>query len=107
MSPNKSGSWFAFVFTYHGDNHSLLGFYHAIELIMETGFAVAGFVALILNLALPEEIEDEEIPEITADNEDEEADREEWNRVKGNKGAGDVDGSSSRNGEGTGTVSKV
>jgi len=32
----------------------------------ETGFAVAAFLALILNLILPEESEDEEIPELTA-----------------------------------------
>ena len=33
---------------------------------METGFAVTAFLALILNWALPEEIEDEETPELTA-----------------------------------------
>jgi uric acid-xanthine permease len=52
---------------------------------METGFAVTGFVNLILNLLLPEELEDEEIPELTANHADDEADKEEWERVKGAK----------------------
>jgi len=49
---------------------------------METGFAVTAFLALILNLALPEEIEDEETPELTANDVDESDDREEWNRIQ-------------------------
>ena len=49
---------------------------------METGFAVTAFLALFLNLILPEEIEDEEIPELTADAIDEEKDREEWNKIR-------------------------
>lgn len=32
---------------------------NAISLVMETGFAVTAFVALFLNLFLPEEIEDD------------------------------------------------
>jgi uric acid-xanthine permease len=32
---------------------------NAISLVMETGFAVTAFLALFLNLFLPEEIEDE------------------------------------------------
>lgn len=32
---------------------------NAIELVMETGFAVTAFLALFLNLFLPEEIEDD------------------------------------------------
>lgn len=51
-------NWFDSVFTYSGDNHSLRGFYDAISLVMETGFAITAFLAMILNLALPEEIED-------------------------------------------------
>ena len=83
-------SWFNYVFTYSGDNHALQGFLDAIELIMETGFAVTAFVALILNLLLEEEVEDEEIPEITADTADETADAEEWARVdKGKAGHAD------------------
>lgn len=49
---------------------------------METGFAVTAFLALLLNLILPEEIEDEETPELTADAIDEEKDREEWNKIR-------------------------
>ena len=51
---------------------------------MGTGFALVAFVSLFLNLVLPEEIEDEEIPELTANEADEADDREEWNRI--NKG---------------------
>lgn len=54
-------TWFSYVFTYTGNNHALRGFYDAIVLVMETGFAVTAFVAMILNLVLHEEIED--IPE--------------------------------------------
>ncbi|KIX05861.1 uncharacterized protein Z518_03834 [Rhinocladiella mackenziei CBS 650.93] len=51
-------TWFDHVFTYDGDNHSLRGFYDAIALVMETGFAITAMVSMILNLVLPEEIED-------------------------------------------------
>lgn len=78
-------TWFTYVFTYSGDNNALAGFYNAIELVMETGFAVAGFIALILNLALPEEDEDEENPELLANDVDVTADREELNVIKGNR----------------------
>ncbi|PVI04487.1 Xanthine/uracil permease [Periconia macrospinosa] len=82
--------WFSYVFTYDGPNRALLGFYNAIELIMETGFALVALVTVILNLVLPEEIEDEETPEITADDNDVNGvknvdDDEEWNRVQGKK----------------------
>ncbi|KAK3313074.1 permease family-domain-containing protein [Apodospora peruviana] len=50
--------YFSHVFTYSGDNKGLQGFLDAIELIMETGFAVTALVTMILNLALPLEIED-------------------------------------------------
>ncbi|KAF1813059.1 Xanthine/uracil permease [Eremomyces bilateralis CBS 781.70] len=50
--------YFAHVFTYQGDNRSLLGFLNAIELVMETGFAVTAFIAMILNLVIEPEIED-------------------------------------------------
>lgn len=66
------------MFTYSGDNHALLGFYNAISLVMETGFAVAAFLSLALNLLLPEEDEDEDIPELTADTADNQDDLEEW-----------------------------
>jgi NCS2 family nucleobase:cation symporter-2 len=73
--------WFAYVFTYTGNNHALLGFFNAIVLVCETGFALAAFLALFLNLALPEDIEDEETPELTADTADDQDDREEWAKI--------------------------
>lgn len=54
-------------------------------LVLETGFAITAFLTLVLNLMLPEEIEDEETPEITADAVDEEADKEEWSRIRRSK----------------------
>lgn len=54
--------WFDNVFTYSGDNHSLQGFYDAIVLVMDTGFAVTGFLGVILNLLLPQV--DDEVEEI-------------------------------------------
>jgi NCS2 family nucleobase:cation symporter-2 len=53
---------------------------------METGFAVTAFVNLLLNLILPEEIEDEETPELTADAADEAKDEEEWARIRAKEG---------------------
>ncbi|KAJ8105493.1 hypothetical protein OPT61_g10142 [Boeremia exigua] len=74
-------TWFSYVFTYAGDNRALAGFYDAIELVMETGFAVVAFVTLVLNLVLPEEME-EDIPEITAEERDDQGEREEWERAQ-------------------------
>lgn len=74
-------TWFNYVFTYSGPNTALEGFFNAIKLVMETGFAVTAFLSLLLNLVLPEEIEDE-VVEITANKEDEEADRIEWERIR-------------------------
>jgi uric acid-xanthine permease len=74
-------TWFEHVFTYDGPNTALEGFFNAIKLVMETGFAVTAFLSLILNLVLPEEIEDE-VVEITADKADDEADRKEWDRIR-------------------------
>lgn len=79
--------WFSYVFTYSGDNRALLGFFNAIELVMESGFAVVAFIALILNLLLPEEVEDDETPELTAESLDEAENSQEWHRIQGNKGA--------------------
>ena len=73
-------SWFEHVF-HETDNDSLAGFFNAIKLVMETGFAVTAFLSLFLNLVLPEEIEDE-VVEITADKADDEADRLEWERIR-------------------------
>lgn len=53
-------SYFSAVFTYSGDNKGLRGFLDAIELVMETGFAVTALVTMILNLTLPEEVEETE-----------------------------------------------
>lgn len=47
--------WFSYVFTYEGDNTGLKGFLDAIELVCQTGFAMAGFVGVIMNLILPNE----------------------------------------------------
>ncbi|EON68265.1 purine permease [Coniosporium apollinis CBS 100218] len=76
-------TWFSYAFTYEGDNRALLGFFNAIELVMETGFAVTAFLTLILNLVLEEEVADEETPELTANDVDNPKDREEWDRIKG------------------------
>ncbi|KAF2501563.1 purine permease [Lophium mytilinum] len=54
-------TWFSNVFTYHGDNKSLQGFYDAIVLVMETGFAVTALLAILLNLSIGEEVEEEAI----------------------------------------------
>ena len=75
-------SWFDYVFTYAGDNRALMGFFNAIELIMETGFAVTAFMSVILNLIIPEENEDEEVPELTAATVDEDADKAEWDHIR-------------------------
>ena len=50
-------NWFSFVFTYKGNNRALMGFFDAIILIMETGFAVTALLAMILNLSIGEEVE--------------------------------------------------
>lgn len=52
-------TYFDNVFTYAGDNKSLQGFLDAIVLVMETGFAVTAAVCMLLNLTLPEELEDD------------------------------------------------
>jgi len=56
-------NWFSYVFTYAGSNHAFAGFLDAIELVMETGFAITALVAMILNFTLPEEIEDTDVVE--------------------------------------------
>jgi len=54
-------NWFSYVFTYKGNNRALLGFFDAIVLVLETGFAVTALLALILNLSIGEEIEQDAI----------------------------------------------
>ena len=73
--------WFTYVFTYKGDNQTKQGFFNAIVLVMETGFAITGFLAIFLNLVLPEEAEDETVS-ITANMVDNADDREEWEKIK-------------------------
>ncbi|KAI9761085.1 MAG: hypothetical protein M4579_001237 [Chaenotheca gracillima] len=59
-------TWFTYVFTYTGPNKAKLGFYNAITLVMQTGFAVTALLAIILNLLLDEEIEEEEVASLSA-----------------------------------------
>ncbi|KAK5044714.1 hypothetical protein LTR84_010488 [Exophiala bonariae] len=73
--------WFAYVFTYEGDNGALRGLMNAVELVMETGFAVTAFLSLFFNLILPEELEDEAM-EMTANTVDERDDEKEWERIR-------------------------
>lgn len=80
-------NWFSFVFTYTGDNHAKQGFFNAIVLVMQTGFAVTAFLAIFLNLILAEEIEDEAIS-ITANEADVPDDQEEWARIRRGKDDG-------------------
>ena len=61
-------TWFSYVFTYKGDNHSLRGFYDALELVCETGFAITALMSMILNLALPYDIEEIPATEAEQDN---------------------------------------
>lgn len=63
MVPN----WFNYVFTYSGDNHALEGLLNAIELVMQTGFALAAFIAIFLNLFLKEEVEAHEVELVTGE----------------------------------------
>ena len=73
-------NWFSYVFTYTGDNKAKQGFFNAIILVLETGFAVTGFLSILLNLVLPEEIDDETVS-ITANEADKREDEEEWNKI--------------------------
>lgn len=57
-------TWFSYVFTYSGNNHAKAGLLNAIVLLLETGFAVTTFVAVILNLLLDEEDEENEEEEV-------------------------------------------
>lgn len=47
-------TWFSNVFTYSGDNNDLQGFFDAITLVCQSGFAIAGLVGVLLNLLLPQ-----------------------------------------------------
>lgn len=50
--------WWAYVFTYSGDNRALEGLLNAVDLVMENGFAVCAIVGVVLNLVIPEEPDD-------------------------------------------------
>ena len=54
------------MFTYSGDNEALKGFLNAIVLVMETGFVVTGFLAVILNLLIPDIQDEDELAESAA-----------------------------------------
>lgn len=50
--------WWSYFFSYSGDNHALEGLLNAVNLVMENGFAVAAILGVILNLIIPEELDD-------------------------------------------------
>ncbi|AMD19591.1 HCL560Cp [Eremothecium sinecaudum] len=50
--------WFSHVFNYTGSNQALEGFLNAITLVMGSSYCLAGFIATILNLFLPQEFDD-------------------------------------------------
>ena len=77
-------NWFSYVFTYKGDNRGKEGFFNAIVLVLETGFAVTGFLSIILNTILPEEVDDETVS-ITANDLDRREDEEEWTKIDKSK----------------------
>lgn len=58
--------WFSGFFTYHGDNTGLAGLLNAIVLVMETGFAVTGFLGVILNLLIPQEMDEPDGEELVS-----------------------------------------
>jgi hypothetical protein len=63
-------------------------------------------VNLFLNLILPEEIEDEETPELTANHADEEKDEEEWARIQRGRTGKVSEDEEERGGEGIARVAK-
>lgn len=69
-------TWFSYVFTYTGKNRAKAGFLDAIVLVLETGFAICALVAIILNLILQEEDEDEETESLAGDIPDQQAEIE-------------------------------
>jgi NCS2 family nucleobase:cation symporter-2 len=54
--------WWAYVFSYSGDNHSLEGLLNAVDLVMENGFAVCAILGVFLNLVIPQE--PDEVPAV-------------------------------------------
>ncbi|GMM35395.1 hypothetical protein DASC09_027200 [Saccharomycopsis crataegensis] len=60
------GDWFDTFFGYKGENHSLTGLLNAVILVMETGFAVTGFIAVFLNLLIPQEADEDDSEELVS-----------------------------------------
>lgn len=84
------GDWFDNVFTYSGDNKALEGFLNAIVLVMETGFAIAGFIGVILNLFIPQDLDendeadhliDEEVVESSSNNGNSSSDEKKTDKI--------------------------
>ena len=100
--------WFNYVFTYKGNNKAKAGFFDAIVLVMETGFAVAAFVALVLNLILPEEDADEEVESLAGDIEERNAAaKEDEGMYEKNAGVKDMERQSDSIGEGSNSNPKL
>ena len=97
-------TWFTYVFTYNGGG-AKGGFLDAIELVLETGFAVTAFLAIILNLILEEETEDE-AASITADEADDAKDREEWAKIRKSVGGSTSEGKDVEQGTSNGVSEK-
>ncbi|KAJ5902706.1 Purine permease [Penicillium taxi] len=55
-------SWWSNFFTYDGNNHSLIGLLDAVDLVMTNGFAVCALLGVVLNLIIPDELD--ELPDI-------------------------------------------
>jgi NCS2 family nucleobase:cation symporter-2 len=53
-------TWFSYVFTNSGNNRAKAGFFDAIAFAMETSFAITALVAVVLNLVLKEEDENDD-----------------------------------------------
>ncbi|KAL4784081.1 permease family-domain-containing protein [Aspergillus varians] len=85
MAATLVPEWFSYVFTYKGDNHALEGLLQAVELVMANGFAVTGFLGLLLNLILPDDVENEGSAVLVMDD---------VPRVGEEQGQGDFEGSS-------------
>lgn len=69
-------NWFSYVFTYSGDNKALQGFFDAIVLVLESGFAVTAFISIVLNLLLPAEDIAERAESLAGDIEDQQEEAE-------------------------------
>ncbi|PMD67624.1 uncharacterized protein K444DRAFT_690467 [Hyaloscypha bicolor E] len=52
-------SWFSYVFIYTRDNRAKVGFLDVIVLVIETGFAITAFLAIMLNVIISEDQEEE------------------------------------------------